>query len=103
MKTALYIEIGERIQIARKACDLSQQELADVVGLTRTSISNIESGKQHLTIHTLFDIAAMLEISVHELLPEYISDEKQQQITELRNIANQILELQERSKQIRGK
>ncbi len=102
IKSDLYIEIGQRIHIARKGCDLSQQELADAIGLTRTSISNIERGIQHLTIHTLFDIATVLAMSIYELLPEYISDEQNQRVLELRSLASQIRALQEREKQIRG-
>lgn len=66
----VYAELGKRISAKRKERDLSQIELAQHVALTRTSISNIENGRQHLPIHQLYRFAEVLECSVHELLPE---------------------------------
>jgi hypothetical protein len=37
--------------------------------LTRTSIINIEKGRQQLLVHTLVDIAGALGVPVVELLP----------------------------------
>ena len=37
-----YIEIGKLIHNARTSKGISQQELADKINLTRTSITNIE-------------------------------------------------------------
>lgn len=48
---------------------MTQGELARLVGMTRTSISNIESGRQKLQIHTLYDVARALEVSPTALLP----------------------------------
>jgi transcriptional regulator with XRE-family HTH domain len=38
--------------------------------MTRTSVTNIEKGRQKLLLHTLFDLADALEIPVGRLLPE---------------------------------
>lgn len=54
----------------RKQRDLSQTDLAQGVGLTRTSISNIENGRQHLPIHQLYRMAEVLKCTPHELLPD---------------------------------
>lgn len=37
---------GKRIQLARTQADLTQEQLGDLVSLTRSSIANIESGRQ---------------------------------------------------------
>ena len=36
--------IGQRIRLAREAAGVTQLELAEAIGLTRTSIANIEAG-----------------------------------------------------------
>jgi|ERR1700722_17809838 len=66
----LYIELGKRISARRKSCELSQATLAEQVDLTRTSISNIENGRQHLPLHQLYKFAEVLRCSPQELLPE---------------------------------
>nr|DAI48976.1 MAG TPA: helix-turn-helix domain protein [Caudoviricetes sp.] len=45
--------IGRKLKELRNSRDLKQSELADLVGLSRPAISNIESGKRSLTISTL--------------------------------------------------
>jgi transcriptional regulator with XRE-family HTH domain len=65
---ALYIELGKKIKNARGT--RSQAELAKASSLSRTSITNIEKGRQHLPLHTLYSIANALEIPITELLPD---------------------------------
>lgn len=66
----LYELLGERVKARRKAQELSQDQLAKQVDLTRTSISNIEAGRQHLPLHVLYRLAHCLQCRPHELLPE---------------------------------
>lgn len=64
-----YQQLGENIQKCRKGLKLSQAELANIVGLTRTSLTNIEKGRQHPPLHTLCEIVKHLNISVLDVLP----------------------------------
>lgn len=64
-------EIGLRIELFRKAAGLTQHELADAVGMGRTSITNIESSYQRVTIDSLYLISAYLGCKINDLLPEY--------------------------------
>jgi DNA-binding XRE family transcriptional regulator len=66
---ALYWEVGVAIRRARIDKGLSQPELADLVGLRRTSIVNIEGGRQRLPLTTLYDIADALGVQAVSLLP----------------------------------
>ena len=66
----LYEDLGDRIKVRRKAGDLSQAQLAERVELTRTSISNIESGRQHVPLDVLYRVARALNCRPHELLPD---------------------------------
>lgn len=66
----LYELFGQRVRNARKACKLTQEELATRVTMTRTSVTNIEKGRQKLLLHTLFDLADALQVPVGHLIPE---------------------------------
>ena len=66
----LYKEVGARVRRARLHAGLSQGELASNAGLTRTSIVNVESGRQRVPLHRLFEIARVLQIAPQDLLPE---------------------------------
>lgn len=62
-----YRVLGARVR-ALRAGRLSQGELALKVGLTRTSIVNIEGGAQKMLVHNLFRIAEALAVKPTELL-----------------------------------
>jgi transcriptional regulator with XRE-family HTH domain len=64
-----YTAVGRRIAKARSG-RLTQEALAKKTALTRTSIVNIEKGRQQILLHTLVDIAQALHIPVIELIPE---------------------------------
>ncbi len=67
-----YQEFGKRVKAARQAAKVSQEKLADAVGLNRTSITNIESGRQHIPLHSLFLLAEALNVHPTKLLPDQI-------------------------------
>jgi transcriptional regulator with XRE-family HTH domain len=69
-KNIVYKEFGRRLSDARKTAELTQQALAEQVGLKRTSITNIEKGRQHIPLHMLFSLAAAVGVSPSTLLPE---------------------------------
>lgn len=68
-ETAFYRELGDNIRQSRLRQGLSQEVLAKLVGLTRTSLTNIESGRQHPPLFTFCEIAEHLKVEVAELLP----------------------------------
>lgn len=65
----LYVFVGHLIRKAREEHGLTQAQLATNVSLTRTSITNIEHGRQKLLLHTLYEIADALAIEPQALLP----------------------------------
>lgn len=64
-----YEELGRRITQARRAVGVKQTELARSIGLSRTSIVNIEKGRQPVQAHILVQLATTLGIDVTKLLP----------------------------------
>jgi transcriptional regulator with XRE-family HTH domain len=69
-RTQLYRLLGIKIKIARDKRGFTQEEVAKGVGLSRTSLTNIEKGRQKLLLHTLIEIASVLNTTVVELLPD---------------------------------
>lgn len=63
-----YVALGRQIARARDG-KMTQDTLAQKLCLTRTSIINIEKGRQQVLVHTLADIASALGVPVGELLP----------------------------------
>ncbi|MGV0636026.1 XRE family transcriptional regulator [Mycolicibacillus trivialis] len=53
--------LGERITEARKSLDLTQEHLANRVGIDRTALGLIEKGKRKVSAIELVDLAAALE------------------------------------------
>lgn len=66
----IYKEFGCRLRDARKAADMTQESLAEQVGLSRTSITNIEKGRQRIPLHVLFLLASAVGVHPATLLLE---------------------------------
>ncbi len=65
----LYRAVGEAIRAARQAQDMTQAQLAHAIGMRRTSVVNIEAGRQRVPLATLYDIADALGVQAAALLP----------------------------------
>ena len=63
-----YYEIGQRIRRIRKAHKLSQEELAEKVGISTTHMSHIETGNTKLSLPVFVDIAEALDVQTNSLL-----------------------------------
>jgi len=62
-------EIGRRVRVARVQAKLTQELLARKAGLTRGSITNIESGAQAPPPYRLVRLASALGVKPADLLP----------------------------------
>ncbi|MGN0975553.1 MAG: helix-turn-helix transcriptional regulator [Gemmiger sp.] len=62
-----------RIPELRKARKLSQQELADAVGVTRQTITSIEVGRYTASLELAFRIARYFGLSIEEV---FVYEEK---------------------------
>ena len=66
---ALYRYIGVRVRTARLTAGLTQRQVAEQLGMRRTSITNIEAGQQKLPLHLLYRLCFVLRIEVTAVLP----------------------------------
>ena len=77
-------EMGQRIQAARKRKGITQQQLADSLGLATGTVQQYELGKRTPKNGTIKAIAAILEMTPFDLIgpewfdlqagPEYLAD-----------------------------
>jgi transcriptional regulator with XRE-family HTH domain len=66
-----YGEVGGLVQAARTKRGFSQVELGAKVELTRSSIANLEAGRQRIRLHILALIADVLRVNLSDLLPDH--------------------------------
>ena len=67
-----YKAIGKRIKIARIKKNLTQEAIADKIGITPQHVSNIETGNASVSLTTLVAIANTLTVSVNDLLCDFL-------------------------------
>ncbi|MDO9576994.1 MAG: helix-turn-helix domain-containing protein [Candidatus Cloacimonadales bacterium] len=58
------MNIGKIIQFHRKQAGLSQKELADLAGIGKTAVFDLEKGKSNFRIETLLKICSILNIEL---------------------------------------
>lgn len=61
-------EIGYRIKECRKKCDLSQKELAEILHIKNTTLSNWEQGVNRPDIDQLCQLCKVLYVTPSQLL-----------------------------------
>jgi len=67
---SFYVEFGQRLGEARERAGLTQGALARRVGLSRTSVVNIEKGRQRVLLHQLSRFSDVLSVDPSVLLPK---------------------------------
>ena len=68
--TSIYETLGRAVSARREELKLTQQTLAEQVGLSRASIANIEGGRQKVLLHQVYSLARALGLrSIVELVP----------------------------------
>ena len=91
-RVALTVEkIGARIRNKRESLGMTQQELADMVNVTRNTISRYENGETEVGVITLNNIADALSVTITWLLFGFDYE---------KDIHNNLLNLTERDRQI---
>ena len=69
MEDRLYRLFGSRVRALREGKNVTQEELAKRVDLSRTSITNIEKGRQRVLLHQMVEIAQALDAEPAALMP----------------------------------
>lgn len=75
--------LGERIKSYRENRNMTQSEIADILGVKATTISKYEAGTLEPNIESLKKLAELFEVSIDELLKEDKFDVSQINILEV--------------------
>lgn len=76
-----FYELGKRIKTERKKKKITQEELAEKVGLSVQHINNIENNRKKCSLETFVKIANVLSVSTDYLLQNYLEIDKPSKIT----------------------
>ena len=87
--------IGKKIKDKRQQKNISQEKLAELVDVTPSYISNIESGNRVASLPTMLEIVKVLDLSLDYLLIENVTDdsdniETDKFLIEFKNILEQL-------------
>ena len=74
-------KVGKFIAQRRKELKLTQEEIAEKLGITSQSVSKWERGVNSPDISLLIEISRILNVSIEELLAGQLSENKEKQIT----------------------
>jgi len=65
----LYLTVGKRIKDFRVLHDKTQADISELTNINRATISNIESGRQQVSLQYLYLIAQSLNTEITTFLP----------------------------------
>lgn len=86
MSSRFYEKLGARIKTRREEIHLRQAELAESIGLSRTSVTNIERGRQRLFLDQFAEICHALKVPPSEMIPEPVSRDAERSTIRLTSI-----------------
>lgn len=85
MQDDFYRRFGKRIAEMRRQLvpPVTQDQLAERLGMSRSSVANIEKGRQRCLLHTLVELADAIGCEPAALLPEKPSHIESEVVREL--------------------
>lgn len=62
------IAFGRRVREVRKDKGISQERLAEMAGIDRSYMGNIERGEKNITLKKAYEICDALEIKIQDIV-----------------------------------
>ncbi len=81
--------IGARIKELRKSRHLTQEQLAEKVGINPKYVSSIERGKENPTLETFIKVAKTLDVSIGELFHQLEIENPDQRLQAIQSLLEQ--------------
>ncbi len=82
--------VGQNIQEMRKQLKMTQEQLAELIGIETISLSKIETGKSYPTSENLAKIAAALNVEPYEFFLFEKEKTKDELLEEIQTSVNKI-------------
>ena len=67
-KKILLKKFGKNVKIERIKKDLTQEQFAEIMGVSQNYIANIECGKANMSLAKVLELANFLNIEIEKLL-----------------------------------
>ena len=68
LQDKLYADFGKRVRELREQQGLTQDALAEMAGISRPYLAQIEAGKRRMALHVAWNVAQAMNRSIEELL-----------------------------------
>lgn len=78
--------IGLRVKHARTRRNISQEKLAEILGISRSQMTSLETGARGPSLELLIDIANTLKVPISELLADQLTEDESGTDTDLHYI-----------------
>ena len=75
MMSKIQVSFGNTIRKIRLSKGISQESFADLCGLHRTYISDVELGKRNISIENIEKVAKALNVQISEIFKEVEKNE----------------------------
>ena len=62
------VTFGKRVREVRKSKGISQEALAEIAGIDRSYMGNIERGEKNITLKKAYEICDALDIDIKDLV-----------------------------------
>lgn len=72
-RTRALLALGRRVRSRRHDLGLTQQALADRIGVQRAYLGHVENGQRNVSLHNLLRIAAALNLDASDLVAGLLS------------------------------
>ena len=70
----MYLELGDKVKLLRKRRGLKQDDLAEVLELSRGQISNLEKGRRNLNLKQLEKLCDYFKVDISYFLMSETTD-----------------------------
>lgn len=62
------VAFGQRVREVRKTKGISQEKLAELAGIDRSYMGNIERGEKNVTLKKVYEICDTLNVNIKDML-----------------------------------
>ena len=67
-KEALLKKFGKNVKIERIKKDLTQEQLAEIMGVSQKYVASIERGKENMSLGKILELSKSLNVDIETLL-----------------------------------